>query len=114
MLPYRPLFVCIDEPLRRDRRELHGLALMLIVLGALRLLPSIVTHEPIGIETTAAAAMFACGIAIAIDLPGACQAGPGCLANAFVSALPAIRDRDGPGDPSNEHPGTLGVILTCA
>jgi hypothetical protein len=69
MKPYRTLFVRDAEPPRRDLRELRGLAFLMIVLGLLRLLPSIASAEPIGIEASVAAIMIVIGAAIALDLP---------------------------------------------
>ena len=65
-MSYRPLFVHEDEP---PRRELRGLGFLLLLLGALRHLPSLATDEPLGTETAIAAVMLVIGSSIVLEVP---------------------------------------------
>jgi len=63
MHPYRPLHAATTDltPSHADR-ELRGLAVVLIILGMLRLLPALASHEAFGAETVVALAMLALGV----------------------------------------------------
>ena len=71
MEPYRPLFVIVDDPERRQPQELRGLAVLLVVLGALRVVPALVCDELVTTEALSALVMVALGIGILVrGLPG--------------------------------------------
>jgi len=60
MHPYRPLYVVTDtrEP---PSQELRGLAVLLLVLGVLRMLPALVRSEGANTETAIAVLMLCAG-----------------------------------------------------
>jgi len=59
--PYRPLFVRSTDEASQGAFELRGLALVLILLGVVRLLPALATHEAFGVEPSLAVSMLALG-----------------------------------------------------
>ena len=65
MEPYRPLFVLVEteEP---APHELRGLAVLLVMLGVLRLLPSLVVREGVTTESAIAWVMLVVGILVLV------------------------------------------------
>ncbi len=62
MNPYRSLHVTrTGPPPARDSSELRGLAVVLVILGVLRLLPVLEAHEDLGVEAAVAVGMLAVG-----------------------------------------------------
>jgi hypothetical protein len=68
MNPYRGLFV-VDDLQQDDAHELRGFAILLIVLGLLRIVPASVTGELITSEAALAILMLMVGIAAVLQLP---------------------------------------------
>jgi hypothetical protein len=69
MQPYRPLYVADDEARDSAAPEDRALAVLLIVLGAVRVVPAIATGETFGAEATVAAIMVVLGVVMSIRLP---------------------------------------------
>ena len=65
--PYRPLHVARDEPPERADPELRGLAVVLVVLGVLRVIPALVDGK-LDLETVIAIAMLAVGLGAVFDV----------------------------------------------
>jgi hypothetical protein len=62
MHPYRPLYVTSrTKAPAKPPLELRGLAIVLVLLAAIRLLPVLATHEAFGAEATVAMAMLSLG-----------------------------------------------------
>jgi hypothetical protein len=68
MEPYRPLYV-VNEREDPTAHELRGLAVLLVVLGALRIIPALVRGETLSTESALATAMLAVGVAIVLRAP---------------------------------------------
>jgi len=69
--PYRPLYVIDRErphPTGCSNQEVRGLALLLIVLGGLRIVPAIAAGESLRSESSVAVIMLALGTAIVARL----------------------------------------------
>jgi hypothetical protein len=67
--PYRPLHVFDDKGDDPRDHDDHVLAILLIVLGLARVLPTICLGEDFGTEATIASLMLLGGIAIALQVP---------------------------------------------
>ena len=65
MHPYRPLFVS-NESRETPSSELRALAVLLVVLGILRIVPALMREEPAGLEIALATTMLVLGIAILV------------------------------------------------
>jgi hypothetical protein len=65
MHPYRPLFVS-NESRETPSSELRGIAVLLVVLGILRIVPALMREEPAGLEIALATAMLMLGMAILV------------------------------------------------
>ena len=65
MEPYRPLFV-LTETEEPPPHELRGLAVLVVVLGVLRLAPALVRGEAISTESAIAFAMLVLGAAVLV------------------------------------------------
>jgi len=68
MNPYRPLHVAGAEPPERTDPELRGLAVVLVVLGVLRVIPALVDGT-LDLETVIAIAMLAVGTSVVLAVP---------------------------------------------
>src|SRR4051812_39392105 len=91
MHPYRSLHVTRPEPARRAASiELRGLAVVLIVLGVLRLLPVIVAHDAFGAEATVAVAMISLGVLALSSLRR--RSGPLVVVFVLIGAKSAAAD----------------------
>jgi hypothetical protein len=63
MHPYRPLYVASrTQAPAKPSLELRGLAIVLVLLAAVRLLPVLAAHEAFGAEATIALAMLSLGV----------------------------------------------------
>ena len=65
MHPYRPLHVATEH---REECPSHPLAILLIVLGLLRVVPAVSVRD-FDVEASIAGAMLAGGLALRVELP---------------------------------------------
>lgn len=68
MEPYRPLYV-LNECEDHSSNELRGLAVLVVVLGALRLIPALVGGEAANAEAVVAALMVVAGVVFLARMP---------------------------------------------
>ena len=76
MEPYRPLYV-LNEREDPPSHELRGLAVLVVVLGALRVIPALVGGEAANPESVIAAVMVVAGVVSLARLPRSVQVGSG-------------------------------------
>ncbi len=69
MEPYRRLYVVNERGHDPPTHELRGLAVLLVVLGVLRILPALASGEAANSESVIATAMLAIGTTIVLRVP---------------------------------------------